>query len=368
MAKGVKGLWVRGGTEFVLNDAQYAGRSDAAQALFWWFGAQVLKHHGEFLPLDYSDPKMIARLRGRTAGTMRKAIDELAAPMPRPLVAKMPDGRLRVLGQREKHGDNIGWVDERAEARAWNAANPNDQVNVDAFSEWVPKGRSKPEASSQSVSEVDHGSESPQKNFSQNEGGGQSQEADTNGLTKTTPKQVGARCSAPVTELFTDVEEEQEPDTARTSAPKGQRAPSDAATDKTLQPSAAKSSADDAEAAAPYGRGSDAPTANSMEENGDGAFDRADDPQEAARIWGMIEKELQQWNGHDPGEQKAARALARGLMRTHEEHVDVLMAVWDTVYSTKTTVEDRWQTFGKLLKDRGGGSLDARAWAKTVTG
>lgn len=188
MAKGVKGLWVRGGTEFVLNDAQYAGRSDAAQALFWWFGAQVLKHHGEFLPLDYSDPKMIARLRGRTAGTMRKAIDELAAPMPRPLVAKMPDGRLRVLGQREKHGDKIGWVDERADAAAWNAANPDDVVRVESFAEHVPQGKARSRATLKSDSEVVSHPEPTQKNFSQNADGGQSQDAPVDHVTESAPE------------------------------------------------------------------------------------------------------------------------------------------------------------------------------------
>lgn len=179
---------MRGGTEFVLNDAQYAGRSDAAQALFWWFCARVLKHHGEFLPLEYSDPKVIARLRGRTAGTTRKAVEELASEVPRPLVAKLPDGRLRIIGQRDKHGEQIGWIDEREEARAWNDANPGDRLDVEAFAEHAPQGRPKAETIPEKISEaVSHPESTPEK-ISQIETPPQTQRAEHATLTEPAEK------------------------------------------------------------------------------------------------------------------------------------------------------------------------------------
>lgn len=149
-------------------------------------------------------------------------------------------------------------------------------------------------------------------------------------------------------------------------APKGQRAEPDTATD--LEAFAAEPLPGNAEAALPFGGGTDAPTTDSKRDNDHGAFDEADDPAEASRIWGIVETQLHTWNGHDPGEQRKARAKARGMMRSHEGQVDVLSAMYDSIYATKTKVDERWYTFGQLLKNRRSGSPEARKWAKGITG
>jgi len=153
---------------------------------------------------------------------------------------------------------------------------------------------------------------------------------------------------------------------ARTSAPEGQRAPSDATTDNDLKPFGARSRPDAAEAAAPNGRGSDAPEQDSMDDNG--AFERADDPAEASRLWKYVENEFRLWNGYAPEERLKATAIARGMMDAHEGRVKVLASVFDTARDTDNSPEKRWTTFGKKLKGRGGGSKDAKRWAKGITG
>jgi len=149
-------------------------------------------------------------------------------------------------------------------------------------------------------------------------------------------------------------------------APEGQRAEADTATDNDLKPFGARSRPDAAETAAPIGRGSDAPEENSMD--GDGSFERADDPAEASRLWKYVENEFRLWNGYAPEEKRKATAIARGMMDAHEGRVKVLASVFDTARDTDNSPEKRWATFGKKLKGRGGGSKDAKRWAKGITG
>lgn len=156
------------------------------------------------------------------------------------------------------------------------------------------------------------------------------------------------------------------PTPAQASAPEGQRAPPVAGTDKDLSASAAQPSPDDAGSALPDGRTPDAPEAESMEDNG--AFDRADDPKEASRLWAYVSNEFRLWNGYAPEERLKATALARGMMSSHEDRLLVLASVFDTTRETAKTPEKRWAVFGKKLKGRGGGSKAAVKWAKGRVG
>lgn len=160
----------------------------------------------------------------------------------------------------------------------------------------------------------------------------------------------------------------------RAGAPVGQRAEPVTTTDKSedSEASAAKPDSVAAGTAAPDGRGPDAPTIDSDDhEEGhedNGAFERADDPAAASKVWTMANQEFNVWNGYDPGERLKATAIARGKMLTHEGRVKVLVALFDAVAATKVAPEKRWATFRRRLKGRGGGSAEANRWAKTVTG
>ena len=150
----------------------------------------------------------------------------------------------------------------------------------------------------------------------------------------------------------------------RPGAPEGQRA--EAVTTTDLSASAAKSDSGDAEAALPTGGGTDAPTMDGTHDNG--AFEKADDPETASRIWTIAKNEFDVWNGYDPAERLKATAEACGKMLTHDGRVRVLAAIFDAITATKVEPEKRWAAFRKKLKGRGGGSPDGRRWAKGITG
>ncbi len=152
----------------------------------------------------------------------------------------------------------------------------------------------------------------------------------------------------------------------RPGAPEGQRA--EAVTTTDLSASAAKSDSGDAEAALPTGGGTDAPTMDSIHDEDNGTFERADDPETASRIWTIAKNEFDVWNGYDPAERLKATAEACGKMLTHEGRVRVLAAIFDAVTATKIEPEKRWSAFRKKLKGRGGGTVAGRKWAKGITG
>ena len=307
MAKGVRGLWARLGTIFILTDARFVGRSDAAQALFVWFLGRFLDYHGEFLPLEYSDPRTIAKLRGRTIRQTEKAIAELAAAAPvRPLVNLVGDNRIRVAGQREKHGDQIGWRDERPEAEAWNAEHPDAPIDVQAFAEHVPVGR-------------------PRKDR------------------ETTDKHTFH--DPLTTDKRRTTEQEQEQEEERPA--RGRRASSGGG--------------------GAAGKGQDVTT----QDTENGAFDQADNPKAADVAWNALSLEFGVFNGHDAESQLAATALARGMMGTYPQRVEALAAVFVAAEETRREPDEAWATFKERLRGRGGAEKvwrRGRAWAKRFAG
>lgn len=109
-------------------------------------------------------------------------------------------------------------------------------------------------------------------------------------------------------------------------------------------------------------------TLTKKQDTADGTFERADNPEEASRIWRVVENVFDTWNGYDPAERPKATAEARGTMSTHDGRVKVLAAIFDAVTVTKDEPEKRWAAFRKKLKRRGGGSPEGRRWAKGITG
>jgi hypothetical protein len=139
MAKKFAGPFVRFEVDFLLNDARYMRLSDGAQATYLYLQACALRCRSEFLPPEY-DIAEIAMARRREEHQIAAALDELTSG-PRALIGVLPDGRYRVVGVRDQHGDRFRWRDERDDAVVWNEEHADDNVDVESFAETEIAGR-----------------------------------------------------------------------------------------------------------------------------------------------------------------------------------------------------------------------------------
>jgi len=129
---------VRFATSFILTDPRVLGRSDAALALYLHIEALAVELKHEFLPAEY-DVREISRARRRSPKRTQKALDELAEGH-RPLVGVLPDGRLRIIGVRSKHGEKIKWHPESDDWETWEAAHGRDKWFAPDWNGAAPKG------------------------------------------------------------------------------------------------------------------------------------------------------------------------------------------------------------------------------------
>jgi hypothetical protein len=135
---GIGGAHVRAATAF-LGSERFLRYSPAAQALWTQLHRIAVELKREFLPEEYT-PAAIARAWGQPVDLVKSALHELANTK-RPIINTLdvqfgeddPVTLVRVRGAREKQP--VGWKDESDLARLWNEANPEDLVEVEAFSQ-----------------------------------------------------------------------------------------------------------------------------------------------------------------------------------------------------------------------------------------
>lgn len=100
---------IRFAVEFILDDPRCARLSDAAGWLYVRLEALAMQAKREVLPADYTIDELSGRFR-RSSKALEEALAELAAGA-RPLIKRMPDGRIWVVGIQKKHGARFVWKD-----------------------------------------------------------------------------------------------------------------------------------------------------------------------------------------------------------------------------------------------------------------
>jgi hypothetical protein len=137
---GIGGSHVRAATAFTRSE-RFLRYSTDAQSLWLHLQSLAVDMKCEFLPEEYT-PGAIARSWGHSLDQTKAALDELTGKtgLRRPIVNVIsvqfgdeePVELIRARGAREKQP--VGWKDESDLARVWNEANPEDLIDVDAFS------------------------------------------------------------------------------------------------------------------------------------------------------------------------------------------------------------------------------------------
>jgi len=109
----MNGLYLRFECEFMLDDIRMVRLSGEAFRFYVLLSAQALRLRREILPQEYDVQELAYRFR-RTTEEIEGWLDELAAGAEGrdPLVYRLPDGRIRVLGIQKKHGEQIKWKDD----------------------------------------------------------------------------------------------------------------------------------------------------------------------------------------------------------------------------------------------------------------
>lgn len=143
---GIGGSHVRAATAFV-RSARFVRYSPVARALWLHLHAIAIDMKAEFLPEEYTVDE-VARDFARPPDETQAALDELvgATGLRRPIINTIeidfgdgPVMLIRARGAREKQP--VGWKDESDLARAWNEANPEDQVILEGFERYVVNRR-----------------------------------------------------------------------------------------------------------------------------------------------------------------------------------------------------------------------------------